>query len=258
MSSGSVNTVSLESTSYASRGRGGPSQRHELHPRLAAAAIIGLEAAGHIVTVLDLYAKGFQPAMTNAERHAYHGDQPVLDPLVGDSVAAVRDAEMLVFVYPTWWSSLPAMLKGWLEKVMLPGVAFVFDDAGKVRPGLQNVRIIVGISSYGSSRPAVAVVNDNGRRILMRALRLNTGWRTKRLWLGFYGSDNATHEQRTAHRSSATRDERAVRTLLVHCHPRPRLVRGRGSDAALKALRAAGHEIRVTDCTRPRSSRRAR
>jgi NAD(P)H dehydrogenase (quinone) len=176
----------------------------------AAAAIRGLESARHTVTVLDLYANGFQPAMTNAERHAYHDDQPVLDPLVGESVAAVRDAEMLVFVYPTWWSSLPAMLKGWLEKVMLPGVAFVFDDAGKVRPGLKNVRVIVGISSYGPSRAAVALVNDNGRRILLRALRLNTGWRTKRHWLGFYGSDDATHEQRAAFIDRVQRDMSAL------------------------------------------------
>lgn len=164
----------------------------------AAAAVRGLESAGHGVTVLDLYALGFRPAMTDAERHAYHGDNPIVDPLVGASVAAVQDAEMLVFVYPTWWSGLPAMLKGWLEKVMLPGVAFVFDDAGKVRPGLKNVRVIVGISSYGSPRRYVALVNDNGRRILMRALRLNTGLRTKRRWLPFYAIDTSTEAQRSA------------------------------------------------------------
>src|SRR4051794_29881138 len=121
----------------------------------AAAAARGLQAAGHEVTTLDLYAMGFQPAMTDAERHAYHGDAPVLDPLVSESVAAVQHSEMLVFVYPTWWSGMPAMLKGWLEKTMVPGVAFVFDARGKVRPGLQTVRQIVGISSYGSSRPYV-------------------------------------------------------------------------------------------------------
>jgi len=164
----------------------------------AAAAVRGLEKAGHEVTTLDLYGMGFQPAMTDAERHAYHGDQPVIDPLVAESVAAVKQAEMLVFVYPTWWSGLPAMLKGWLEKTMLPGVAFVFDKRGKVRPGLRTVRHIVGISSYGSSRSFVKAINDNGRRTLMRALRLNTGWRTKRLWLPMYSIDGSTPEHRAA------------------------------------------------------------
>src|SRR5262245_456065 len=100
----------------------------------AEAAKRGLERGGHDVPVLDLYAMGFHPAMTLEERDAYHGDEPVLDPLVAESVAAVRDAQMLVFAYPTWWSSLPAMLKGWLEKTMVPGVAFVFDAQNRVRP----------------------------------------------------------------------------------------------------------------------------
>jgi len=162
----------------------------------AAAATTGLRRAGHDVTTLDLYAMGFQPAMTDAERHAYHGDEPVVDPLVAESVTAVQTAEMLVFVYPTWWSGLPAMLKGWLEKTMVPGVAFVFDAEGKVRPGLQRVRRIVGISSYGSPRRSVKLVNDNGRRILLRALRLNTGWRTRTTWLGLYAVDSSTADDR--------------------------------------------------------------
>jgi putative NADPH-quinone reductase len=160
------------------------------------AAVRGLERGGHEVTVLDLYAMGFQPAMSNAERVAYHGDNPIVDPLVAQSVAALRQAQMLVFVYPTWWSDLPAMLKGWLEKTMLPDVAFVFNDDHRVRPGLTHVRRIVGISSYGSSRTYVKAVNDNGRRTLMRALRLNTGVRTRSLWLPFYAIDSSTAERR--------------------------------------------------------------
>ncbi|MEO6123055.1 MAG: NAD(P)H-dependent oxidoreductase [Ilumatobacteraceae bacterium] len=162
------------------------------------AAVRGLDRGGHEVDVLDLYAVGFQPVMTEADYHAYHSETPVIDPLVAESVAMVRRAEILVFVYPTWWSSLPAMLKGWLEKTMVPGVAFVFNDAGKVRPGLKSVQRVVGISCYGSPRRYVHVINDNGRRILLRALRLNTGLRTRRMWLPFYAIDSSTPEQRSA------------------------------------------------------------
>ena len=162
------------------------------------ACVRGLRRAGHEVTVLDLYGMGFDPVM-DAEAHvAYHGDQPIIDPLVQASADAVQAAEALVFVYPTWWSSLPAMLKGWLEKTMVPGVAFVFDDRNKVRPGLGRVRRIVGISSYGSPRPYVKAVNDNGRRIILRALRLNTGLRTRTTWMPFYAIDTSTEAERTA------------------------------------------------------------
>jgi putative NADPH-quinone reductase len=165
---------------------------------LAARAAAGLTAAGHDVAVVDLYALGVRPAMTAEERHAYHGDHPILDPLIDDHAALVRRAEVLVFVYPTWWSGLPAILKGWLERVMVPGVGFFLDErTNKVRPALRQVRHIVGISTYGSPRTYVRLVNDNGRRVLTRALRLSCGFRARTRWLGLYAIDTSTAERRT-------------------------------------------------------------
>jgi hypothetical protein len=69
----------------------------------------------------------------------------------------------LVFVYPTWWSGLPAILKGWLERVLVPGVGFVLDErTNKVRPGLGQVRHLVGISTYGSPRSYVRSSTTTG------------------------------------------------------------------------------------------------
>ncbi len=150
----------------------------------------GLEASGHDVVVHDLYAEGFRAAMSAEEREAYHGDVPVIDPLVIEHITDLRDAHTLVFVYPTWWSSLPAMLKGWLERVMVPGVGFVFDERHKVRPGLTNVKRLVGIATYGSSWRSVKLINDNGRRTILRALRLSTSVRTRSTWLPLYGMDS--------------------------------------------------------------------
>jgi len=165
---------------------------------LAARAAAGLTAAGHDVTVVDLYELGVRPAMSAEERHAYHGDQPILDPMIDEHAALVRRAEALVFVYPTWWSGLPAILKGWLERVMVPGVGFFLDErTNKVRPALRQVRHIVGISTYGSPRTYVRLVNDNGRRILTRALRLSCGVRARPQWLGLYAVDTSTALQRT-------------------------------------------------------------
>jgi putative NADPH-quinone reductase len=164
---------------------------------IAQRAADALTSEGHEVQLLDLYALGVRAAMTAEERIAYHSDQPVLDALIATHVDVVQAAEGLVFVYPTWWSSLPAILKGWLERVMVPGVGFVFDDAGKVRPGLTNVRRIVGISTYGSPRLYVRAINDNGRRTLTRALRMNCGLRTRCRWLGLYAIDTASAAART-------------------------------------------------------------
>jgi len=118
--------------------------------------------------------------------------------VIAEHAALVQSVDTLVFVYPTWWSSLPAILKGWLERVMVPGVAFVFDDSGKVQRNLMHIRRIVGISTYGSPRLYVRAINDNGRRTLMRVLRLSCGWRTRGRWLGLYAIDTATAAQRAA------------------------------------------------------------
>jgi len=170
---------------------------HSFSHAIAAAALAGLTSAGHDVTLLDLYQEEFRAAMSLDERQAYHSDRPILDPVVERHAGIVKDAQALVFVYPTWWSTMPAILKGWLERVLVPGVAFVFDDNHRVRPGLEHVKRIVGISTYGAPRWYVHATHDNGRRTFMRALRLNTGFLTRRSWLGLYRMDDCTPDDRT-------------------------------------------------------------
>jgi len=135
----------------------------------------------------------------------------VLDPLVARHADDVRWAEALVFVYPTWWAGLPAVLKGWLERVLVPGVAFHLDEhTNKVQAGLRHVRRIVGISTYGSSRAYVMLMNDAGRRTLLRALRMLCARTTRTTWLGLYALDGATDEQR---RAFLARVEQKLRAL---------------------------------------------
>jgi NAD(P)H dehydrogenase (quinone) len=188
------------------------------HPRpdsyahaLAQRAVDGLQIAGHSVDLVDLYAEGFQAAMTEAEREAYHGEEPILDPLVQASADLVRRVDALIFVYPTWWSGLPAILKGWIDRVMVPGVGFTFDGrTGKARPSLTNVRHLIGVSTYGSPKSLVRIINDNGRRTIMRALRLSCGFRVQTRWHGLYAIDTSTIEQRA---EFAARVERSMTEL---------------------------------------------
>jgi putative NADPH-quinone reductase len=160
------------------------------------AATKGLRAAGHEVNVIDLALEQFNPVMSTSEWNSYrHGNGDIPVGLERD-VSLVKSAELIVFVYPTWWGGLPAQLKGWLERVMLPGTAFVFNENNKVRPGLTNIRRIHIASTFGSPWLYVRFVNDNGRRILARAFRLNTSLRTKVSTSSLYAMDTATDESR--------------------------------------------------------------
>jgi NAD(P)H dehydrogenase (quinone) len=167
--------------------------------QLKDAAVASLRAAGHHVDVLDLYASGFRAAMSAEERLAYESPEPILDPQVRAHADLVARADGLVFVYPTWWWGMPAVLKGWLERVMVMGVAFRLDEATRVvRPGLGHISRIVGISTYGSPRWAMRLFNDGGRRLVMRCVRVLCPARARATWLGLYGMDHRTDAERVA------------------------------------------------------------
>lgn len=165
---------------------------------VVASARQGLERAGHTATVIDLYDIGFRAEMSLPDLQAYRAQAEPPDPMVRAHIELIRTAQVLVFVYPTWWGGPPAVLKGWLERVLVPGVAFRFDERGRVRPGMTHVRRVVGISTYGSPWLYAKLVTDVGRRMIMRALRLNCGWRTTTTWLGLYSVDTAGPNDRAA------------------------------------------------------------
>ena len=155
-------------------------------------AVTTARTAGHHVMAIDLAAEGFVPVMTGVEHAAYLGDQPLVADETRRAADAVTSAEVLVFVYPTTYSTIPVVLKGWLERVFVPGVSFVLDpQTHKVRRNLTGVRRIVGISTYEGSRSDVRRARDNGKRTLLRALRMNTGLRTRTSWIALYDADRA-------------------------------------------------------------------
>ena len=159
--------------------------------------ILALEAQpAHSVTAIRLADERFATAMSSAERAAYENEAPLTSAETKRHAEILKQAEALIFVYPTWWSGLPAQLKGWLERVFVLGVAFRFNKNGKIRPNLQNVRHIIGVSTYGSPWRYVKLINDNGRRTLARAIRMSTGLRTRTMWCGIYALDTCTQPQR--------------------------------------------------------------
>ena len=164
-------------------------------------AVAALEAAGNEVEIIDLYGIGFDPNLSSSEHEGYDtiaADHP--DPVVAAHIEAVRAAHALVFIYPTWWSGLPAILKGWLDRTLLPGVAFTLSPGGdgstRVTPALDNITRLVGITTYGSGRADVLLLGDAGRRTVTRTVRLVCARRCRTTWLGLHRLDTASVEER--------------------------------------------------------------
>jgi len=126
------------------------------HPRadsfsaaLRDAAVEGLMTGGHTVEIVDLYADSFDPVLPASQRGAYFedmGNQSGLE----KQIEALRRAEGLLLVYPTWWLGMPAMLKGWFDRTWLPGVAFRLGGGKVLEPLLTRVRRIGVVTTYGS------------------------------------------------------------------------------------------------------------
>ena len=84
----------------------------------------GLERAGHEVEVLDLHRSGFDPVLREADEPDWAARRPRYSPEAEREIARMQRHEGLAFVFPLWWWSVPALLKGYLDRVWNYGVAY--------------------------------------------------------------------------------------------------------------------------------------
>ncbi|QFR33215.1 NAD(P)H-dependent oxidoreductase [Ancylobacter sp. TS-1] len=162
------------------------------------AVIRGLNTAGHEVDLIDLYAESFDPAMGRQERVSYH--EPGINVLpVADHLARVKQADALVFVAPTWWYGPPAMLKGWLDRVLVPHETFGMPKPFRpLERRLTNIRLLAAVSTLGSPWYWWLWVGQPGRRILLTGVGGIVHPRARRLWLALHSMDSASLAKRSA------------------------------------------------------------
>jgi Putative NADPH-quinone reductase (modulator of drug activity B) len=91
---------------------------------IAGTAVKALAENGHTVAFHDLYAEQFDPVLPYAE---IPRDAP-LDPVVARHCAEIAEADGIVIVHPDWWGQPPAILKGWIDRVIRPGIAYRFRE----------------------------------------------------------------------------------------------------------------------------------
>ena len=128
------------------------------HPRhgsfnhaIAATAVQALETQGHEVWFHDLYQENFDPILLAPELER----EPYLHPLLEQHCREIAQAQGIVIVHPNWWGQPPATLKGWVDRVLRPGVAYRFreGDAGEGIPvGLLQAKAAVVFNTSNTSR----------------------------------------------------------------------------------------------------------
>jgi putative NADPH-quinone reductase len=165
-----------------------------------------LAAAGAEIRSRDLYGEGFQPVLTGAEWDGYLDSPDNARPVARD-VADLQWCDTLIFVYPTWWYGQPALLKGWLDRVLLPDVAFLMPDETNrdIRPALTNITRLGVFTTCGASWWLTRLIGAPGRRTLMRGVGLLCGRPLRRAFAAHYSMDSATPESRARHLARVAR-----------------------------------------------------
>ncbi|MCW0236222.1 MAG: NAD(P)H-dependent oxidoreductase [Ferrovibrio sp.] len=167
------------------------------HAALHHRVIEALRAAGHDVDDCDLYAEGFNPVLSREERLNYHNtavNQAPVQPYVDRLLAA----EALVLCFPVWCFGLPAILKGWFDRVLMPGVAFDISDPADVKPALTHLKKIAAVTTYGRPRWMAFFMGDPPRKVITRYLRALAGGRRVD-YLACYHMNVATPDMRRRH-----------------------------------------------------------
>lgn len=130
-----------------------------------------LAKAGHEVDGLSLYDEGFDAVLSREERLGYHEVPGNLTERVRPYVDRLRAAEAVVFVHPVWNFGYPAILKGYFDRIFLPGVSFVMSEGpenGRLMPNLTNIRKAAFVTTYGGTRWRTFLMGDPPRRLARR------------------------------------------------------------------------------------------
>ena len=167
------------------------------------AALEALRGGGHEVDALNLYEEGFEAVMSREERLNYHDVPGNLTPAVRPYVDRVRAADAIVFINPVWNYGYPAILKGFFDRIYLPGVSFILVggngvDTGTLVPNLKNIKKVAFVTSYGGTRWRTWLMGDPPRSLARR-----WAWATFRTllppkYLALYDMNNVSEAVRMA------------------------------------------------------------
>ena len=155
-----------------------------------------LAEAGHEVDACNLYEEGFDPVLSAHDRRIYH-DYPQNTDMLKPYVERLKQAEGLVICTPVWNFGFPAMLKGYFDRVWLPGVSFAL-QGGRLTPTLRHIRKLGAVLTYGATPMRAFLVGDPPKKLIKRVIRGQIKIGAPMKFLAHYDMNNATDDTRAA------------------------------------------------------------
>jgi NAD(P)H dehydrogenase (quinone) len=138
------------------------------------AVTTGLQKARHEVDLIHLDNEGFNPVMTAQDLKAFVNRKPVC-PKVIEYKGRLEKADHLIFIFPIWWELMPAMMKGFIDKVIFPGVAYDYRPNGLMKKKLEKIKGITLITTMNTHSFFYRLVFGNA---IKKAFFTGTFWKT--------------------------------------------------------------------------------
>lgn len=146
----------------------------------------GLAQGNHEIDLIHLDQDNFNPVMTAADLKGFRDKQPV-DPKVIEYSNRIKSADHLVFIFPIWWELMPAMTKGFIDKVIFPGVAYDYTNKNNTRmkPLWENLKGVTLITTMNTPQWLYLLLFGNA---IKKAMITGTFWKIgfkNRKWISF-------------------------------------------------------------------------
>lgn len=156
----------------------------------------GLQNANHEVDLMHLDNDGFNPVMSKADLKAFVGHQPI-DPQVIDYNERLKKADHLIFIFPIWWDIMPATTKGFIDRVLFPGVVYDHHPRGfGLVPLLKNLKSVTIITTMNKPRILYSLLIGNLiRKTMLRSVFKTMGYKNRH-WISFTSVKSVSQKKR--------------------------------------------------------------
>ena len=136
-----------------------------------------LDEQGKEYRVFDLYADGFNPALDASSLRLYSRGETA-DPLAASYLKTLLASDEFIMIFPIWWASLPAIVKGFFDKVMLSGSAYQYSEAGELIPCKIDIkRTIIFSTSQTPTKKFKEFFEDYFNRFVLQPVgMINLEW----------------------------------------------------------------------------------
>lgn len=156
----------------------------------------GLQKAHHEVDLIHLNRDNFNPVMTEADLKAFIAHKPI-DPQVIQYNERLKAADHLIFIFPIWWDIMPAQTKGFIDRVLFPGVVYDHHPRGfGLIPLLNNLKSITLITTMNKPRWLYSLFIGNLiQKVMLKSVFKTMGYKNLS-WISFTAVKAVGHRKR--------------------------------------------------------------